>query len=1047
MKLRPKTSLEGGIAGWVRSSIQQNRLVLIAVAVLIMAGAYGLIRMNKNEFPSFVIKQGLVAGIYPGATAAEVEEQLTKPLEEMLMGFEEVNRESLSSVTKDGICYIYADLTCGQDKKDEVWSKIKLGLQTRRATLPAGVLAVAVLDDFSSVTSMLIAIESDDKGYGELQEVAGRLAERLRTLPALGSVSILGAQDEEIAVTIDRERMSAYGLNPTTLMLNYQTSALGIPAGTFNAGYTNAPIHVHSTVSSEREVAEKIVWGDPSGGVVRLKDIARIERRVKEPEQFVSYNGHTCLVLNIVMRPGNNIVLFGRDIERLLDEFTAELPASVVLSRVSDQPKVVEDSVYSFLTDLLISMLVVIAVMLLLFPLKSALIASSGLPVITAVTVAIMYFTGMELNTVTLASLIVVLGMIVDDSIITMDGYMNKLGQGLGRTDAACASAKELFVPTFTATLAISLMFFPAKYIISGYLGDFIKLFPWVIAIALMMSIVYAVTVVPILETHFIGESQTTRQNLISRMQQRLFRTIDTVYARAQSFCFRRPALTLAVGLGAVALGVWMFIHTNIQMMPLAARDHFVVEMEVQGGASTSRTQQLSDSLQHLMLQDSRVVSCTAFTGTGAPRFNATYTPILPSSATAQIIVKTTSVLATEALLRKFERQYEHIFPDALIRFKQMDYQAVVAPVEVTLKGADREALVAPADSIRAFMTSLTTELKWVHSDCADFRPTVEVILDDDEASRLGVNKGTLALALAGSFGGQSIATLWEGDTKVPVRLYSEGIGAGMDYETVASQLVPTALPGVSVPLRQVADVQPDWQPVQLGRAASVPSVTIRADMKNGRSQPAAMKKIQQYVKESVAPLLPEGTEVAYGGLSAMNRMVLPEIIWSFLAAVAVLFVFLLFHFRKVSVALLTMAMSMLCLFGASFGLWVFRLDFGMTAVLGLISLVGIIVRNGILMYEYAEDQRSRQGVDVKTAAMEAGKRRMTPIFLTSCTTALGVLPMVLRGDLLWQPMGVVICFGTLLSIGLIVLIMPVSYWQLFKGASHNEKRRMKDEE
>jgi multidrug efflux pump subunit AcrB len=525
-------------------------------------------------------------------------------------------------------------------------------------------------------------------------------------------------------------------------------------------------------------------------------------------------------------------------------------------------------------------------------------------------------------------------------------------------------------------------------------------------------------------------------------MQQRLFRTIDKVYARAQAFCFRRPALTLGMGLVAIALGVWMFLHTNIQMMPLAARDHFVVEMEVQGGAGTSRTQQLSDSLQHLMLQDARVVSCTAFTGTGAPRFNATYTPILPSSATAQIIVKTTSTLATEALLRKFERQYEHVFPDALIRFKQMDYQAVVAPMEVTLKGSDREALVAAADSIRAYMASLT-ELKWVHSDCADFRPTVEVTLDDDEASRLGVNKGTLALALAGSFGGQSIATLWEGDTKVPVRLYSEGVGEGMDYETVSNQLIPTALPSISVSLRQVAEVQPDWQPVQLGRVSSMPSVTIRADMKNGQSQPAAMKKVKQYVQERVVPILPEGTKVVYGGLSAMNKMVLPEIVLAFIAAVAVLFIFLLFHFKKVSVAVLTMAMSMLCLFGASIGLWVFRLDFGMTAVLGLISLVGIIVRNGILMYEYAEEQRFEQGVDVKTAAMEAGKRRMTPIFLTSCTTALGVLPMVIRGDLLWQPMGVVICFGTLLSIGLIVLIMPVSYWQLFK----NEKGRMKNEE
>ena len=1031
---QPKEGLKGGIASWVRASISQHTLVYIVVLVLIGVGIFGLTDMKKNEFPTFVLKQGLVAGIYPGATAAEVEEQLTKPLEETLFSFDEVDRSATHSVTKDGICYVYTDLTCSQAKKDEVWSKIRLRLQARKATLPAGVLAVAVLDDFSSLSTMLIAIESDDKGYTELQQIAERLCTRLRSMPEMAAVSVIGSQDEEIAVTLDRERLSTYGIDPAALFLNYQASSFALPAGTFNAGYVNAPIHVQGTVGSEREVAEKIVWSDPSGGIVRLRDIATVERRVKAPTQFVSYNGHTCLIVSVEMRPDNDIVAFGHEVNRHLTDFAADLPESVRISRVSDQSKVVEDSVYSFLTDLLISMLVVIAVMLLLFPLKSALIASSGLPVITAVTVAIMYVTGMDLNTVTLASLIVVLGMIVDDSIITMDGYMNKLSSGMGRVDAACSSARELFMPTFTATLAISLMFFPTKYIIQGYLGDFVKLFPWVIAIALMMSIVYAVTVVPSLETHFIGEAKSTRRSLVTRMQHRLFRTIDRLYARAQGFCFRRPLLTLGGGVLAVALGVWMFFQTNIQMMPMAARDYFVVEMELQGGAGIGRTQQLADSLVQLFLKDQRVTSCTTFTGTGAPRFTATYMPILPSEATAQIIVHTTSTQTTDAMLKVYESKYEHIFPEALIRFKQMDYQAVESPISITLRGESREALLPAADSIRAFMATLDTELKWVHSDCAGTRPTVEVTLDDDEATRLGISKGTLSLALAGAFGGETVATLWEDGHQVPVCIYSEGIGEGMDYEAVGAQLVPTSIPGISVPLRQVATVEPGWRPVKLGRDEGHPSVTVYADMKYGQSQPVAMKKVQQYIKTNVAPTLPAGTEIIYGGLTSMNKAVIPEVILSFLAAVAVLFIFLLFHFRKVSVAVLTMVMSLLCLFGASFGLWVFRLDFGLTAALGLISLVGIVVRNGILMYEYAEEQRFVHGIDVRTAAMEAGKRRMTPIFLTSCTTALGVLPMVIRGDLLWQPMGVVICFGTLLSIGLIVLIMPVSYWQLFKN-------------
>ena len=1029
-----KVQSRGGIGAVVRFSITHKKMLYAIVIGMAVAGIYGLVHMKKNEFPTFVIKQGLVAGIYPGATAAEVEQQLTKPLEETLFAFKEVSREATRSVTKDGICYIYTDLTCNQKLKDEVWSKIKLSLQARKATLPAGVLAVAVLDDFSDVSSILLAVESDDKGYTELQDIAERLCTTLRSLPQTAGVTIIGGQEEEIAVTIDRERLSAYGLDATKLFLDYQTASLQLPAGTYSTTYTNAPIHVHGTVGSEREVAEKIVWSDPSGAVVRLKDIATVERRCKKPSQFVSYNGHASLILSVVMRPDNNIVAYGHAVDEKLAAFSQELPESVTLTRVSDQPKIVEESVYSFLTDLLISMLVVITVMLLLFPLRSALIASSGLPIITAVTVAIMFLTGMDLNTVTLAGLIVVLGMIVDDSIITMDGYMVKLGQGMSRIDAACASARELFMPTFTATLAISLMFFPCKHIISGYLGDFIKLFPWVISIALMLSIVYAVTVVPSVETRFIAQATSTRQNLVSRMQQVLFRTIEGVYAKAQAYCFRHPTLTLSGAVVAVLLGVWMFLHTNIQMMPMAARDHFVVEMEVQGGASIDRTQLLSDSLQHILLRDPRVTSCTAFTGTGAPRFAATYTPILPSSATAQIIVHTVSTQATEAVLKEYEARYEHLFPEALIRFKQMDYQAVDAPIAVTLKGEDRSAMQAAADSIRAYMASLNGELKWVHSNCDDFRPSVEVVLDDDEAARLGISRSTLSLALAGSFSGMAVASIWEEGRQVPVTLYTDGIDDNMDYSVLGSQLVATALPGVSVPLRQVAEVQPDWQPMQLDRQAGVPALTVWGDMKFGHSQPVTMKKVQRYVHSHIEPLLPDGITVEYGGLSSTNEAVIPEIIWSFIAAVAVLLLFLVFHFGKLSVAVLTLVMSLLCLFGASLGLQIFGLDFGLTAVLGLISLVGIIVRNGILMYEYAEEQRFQHGVDVKTAAMEAGKRRLTPIFLTSCTTALGVLPMVLRGDLLWQPMGVVICFGTIFSIFLIVLIMPIGYWQLFKN-------------
>ena len=1023
-------------ANIIKGFIAHRRVIYVIVIALVLVGITGLFYINKDEFPSFEIKQGLVAGIYPGATPGQVEEQLTMPLEDILFSFTEVDRENTRSYSRDGICYIYVDLAVPAAKKNEVWSKIKLKLDAAKVTLPPGVLAVTVLDDFSAVSSLLIAMESPDKGYTEMYDYAEELSRRLRRIPELASVSIVGAQTEEIAVTVDLEKLSAYGISPSSLMFDYYTSSLYAPSGSFETDYVKSPVYVTGALASEREVEEKIVYSDPAGNIVRLGDIAEVERRYKEPASLVNYNGHTAIVLSVEMRLDNDIVAFGREVDEVLEEFAETLPDSVSLSRITDQPKVVGKSVLSFLRDLVISMLVVIFVMLLLFPMKSALIAGSGVPVCTAVALAVMFVAGIDLNTVSLAALIVVLGMIVDDSIITMDGYMDKLGRGMSQTDAAAASARELFTPMFMATAAISVMFFPIKGIITGYLGDFVKTFPWVVAIALSASLAYAMLVVPSLEVRYIRSSRPEKTGWFGRIQAKFFDGMQKGYERAQGVCFRHPKLTLLAGLAAVGLGVLMFSRLNVQMMPMAARDCFAVEIYLDANARLDDTRQVSDSLQSILLNDSRVTSVTAFLGTSSPRFNATYAPQLPASNYAQFIVNTVSNKATEEVLKDFEGRYEHYFPRALIRFKQMDYQAVTSPVAVTVKGADHDELAAVADSIRKFMYTLDDMLKWVHSDSDDCIAAVDVNINPEEAARLGVNRTLLSLSLSGSLNGRTIAEFMEDGRKIPVNLYGSSVNDEMDYDVLANQMVPSSVPGVSVPLRQVADISPAFMPWQYARTSGEESITVGADMKYGCSQPVAMKKIKAYIESEIEPHLPEGITVSYGGLSSMNGTVGPEIFLSFVCAVAVLFFFLLFHFKKMSLAVLTLVLSTLCLFGASFGMWIFNLDFGLTSVLGLISLVGIIVRNGIIMFEYAEELRFGRGYAVKDAAEEAGKRRMRPIFLTSCTTALGVLPMILSGDALWMPMGVVICFGTLLSIFLITLIMPVSYWQIFARSS-----------
>ena len=1020
--------------GIISGSIQRQKIVWVVVAIIVAFGIYALVDMKKDEFPAYSYPQGIVAGIYPGANAEEVEAQLTKPLEELLFTIPEVDRKNTYSVSKEGVCYLYLMLDQHLTDYARVWTKVRNKINESKATgFPAGVLAIAVIDDFGNTSSLLIAMESPDKTYREMHDYTVDLTRRLRDIPETGNVHVMGEQNEEIAVTVNREKLSFYGISPNTLMLQYASQGFLTTSGTMESSGFDLPLHIENPIVTEEELEEQIIYSDAAGNIVRLRDVATVERRLAKPSKVVNFNGHDALIISVEMRKGFNIVAYGKEVNKVLSEFKKTLPDSVQLYRITDQPKVVQKSVSSFLRDLLISMIVVIAVMLLLFPIRTALIASSGLPICTAMSIGLMYLFGIELNTVTLAALIVVLGMIVDDSIINIDGYIDKLSQGYKPFDAAVNSAKELFMPMLIATGAIACMFFPMTRIIKGPLGDFVQLFPWTVAFSLMASLAYAMLVIPSLEIMFIRPDDKPKHNGFLRAQTKFFGFLQGLYDKLQSHCFNHPLFTIGMGIGSIVLGILMFLALNVQMMPNAERNCFAVEIRLPEGSSLEATMRISDSLQHMMLTDRRVTSVTAFIGETAPRFHATYAPSIPANNLSQLIVNTTSKQTTEDLLKEWDDRYAYYFKEAHVRFRQLDYQAVSTPMEVFVFGDDYTQTAPVAQKIKDYMLSLDRELRWVHTDYDEFLPSVKVTMKPEECARLGITKTVLSLDLATGLNGQPLTTVWEDNRSLPVKLYAAQNYDPDNYETIENQVIPTMVPGTNVPLRQVADIHPDWHPATLVHHNGKNAITVAADMKFWKSHTASMKKVQHYIDTEVRPYLPEGVSIEYGGLSSLNTMVIPQLIKSLIAAILVMLAFLVAYFKKLNLALLTLCSSSLCMFGAFFGEWLFGLDFGMTSLLGVVSLIGIIVRNGIVMYEYAETLRTDEGLPAKEAAMKAGSRRMRPIFLTSATTALGVLPMIIARNPLWMPMGVVICFGVVLSMVIILAVMPVMYWQIFR--------------
>ena len=1020
----------------IEGAMRRHGLVMALFLGLMAFGIWSLPKMNKDEFPQFTIRQGLVVALYPGATAEEVEQQVTIPLEDYINSFEAVDKKLTYSRSEDGMAYLYIMLRMEVSDNEKAWSKIRAGLPLLQKTqMPAGVLQTVLIDDFGNTSSLLIAVESAERSPRELEEYAKQICSQLRTIPEMGKLRVMGQQTEEIAITIDAERLSQYGINPTALQAQMALQGLRTVGGESDV---QGALQVVIPYLSEYEMQEQIVWTDPvTGATIRLKDLASVERRYQTSKQYVEFNGEPCLILNLEMVPGNNIVAFGQEVDRQLAEAAALLPPDIQFHRITDQPKVVNDSVFSFLRDILISIVVVIAVMLMLFPLRTALVAATGLPVCTAICIGLMYVTGIELNTVTLAALIFVLGMIVDDSVIVIDGYTNYLDRRHSRWYSANVSTSLLFVPMSLATMAICGMFFPMTHIITGPLGEFVQLFPWAVLYALVASIFYATWVTPFLSFYFIRERKPEDLNLVERIQNRFFAWLQGAYKKALQTCFNHPAIVWCMLGGATLTGILlMLFQLNLQLLPKAEREFFAVEIHLNDGATPEESAVVTDSLANILRRDSRIESVTSFIGQSSPRFHATYTPQPPAPNYAQLIVNTKSSKATAQVLREYTGKYENYFPNAYARFKQLDYQASKNPLEVRVRGEQWEDLAPYADSILQYM-SQQPELQWVHSEYDNITASTRIVLKPDEATQLGITQTMLSLYLREATQGATITTLYEGSYGVPVVLYTKGAGA-MSIDELKDMQVPTAIPGVWVPLRQVASLEPNWHHAALERRNAVRTITIGADLRGSTSQVSAEKKVREWINSHITNL-PEGVSIVYGGLTEINALIVPQILWSVVAALAVMLVLLLYHFGKIGLALLTLSSAILCLFGSMTGLAIFNLDISITAVLGIVSLIGIIVRNAIMMYEYAEDARKYKHLTYREAAYQAGLRRMRPVFLTSATTALGVLPMIIAATSLWMPMGVVICFGTIFTLPLTVTILPVVYWKVYQHKDETE--------
>ena len=1028
---------------WLKWPLEHYSISLLIICILFVLGIFGMWDMPKDEFPHATIRQGVVVAVYPGATTEEVEQQVARPLERYIFTFGEVNRVKTTTTSQNGMCIVMVKLNDDVNNKDEVWSKIKHGLNGFKAQLPSGVLAIVVNDDFGNTSALLIAIESGQRSYRELKEYSDDLSDRLRRIPSVANVKLFGEQKEQISLYIDRQRLQAYGIGQQMLFSRLQAQGITTIAGSISDEDQQVPIHVEAQEKSEEEIANQIIFSDPvSGKVARVRDVARVVREYEPMSSRIEQDGHPCVLLSMEMTPGNNVVQYGQEVDKVLNEFRMnELPEDVNVTRIADKPKVVAMSVSDFLRDLLISMLIIILVMMVLFPLRSAIVAAITIPLTTFVSVSMMYMAGIELNIVTLAALIVVLGMVVDNAIVVIDGYLEYLGKGYDPKKAAIDSAKQYFMPMLLATICICAIFYPFLITMKGMFHDCLEDFPITITINLMVSLLLAVTVIPFLETRIIKPDKVnTNGNAITNWVQR-------TYDKVLDFTFAHPWVTIGSGIAVILLSSLIAPTLKIRLFPYADRDQFAVEIFLPDGKGMAETELVADSVQHVLEKDERITGITGFIGCSSPRFMDAYAPQMAGKNYAQFIVNTKSDKATLELLSKYQPMLGEAFPNAYVKFKRLDYLEV-PELEYRFYGDNLDSLHIVAERLMERMREMP-ELEWVHTDYFQPYPVINVTLDPVTSAQLGITRTTAQLALSATSSDLRVGQIWEGNYELPIVVKDD---ADMTFSDIANLGIASPMSIVSsgvqqtnstVPLRQIAKVGPKWSESRILHRGGERCITVTAQFIQGVFTAPVEKEIARIMEEEIE--LPQGVRSEVGGEIEYGDEALPQIYGGIIIAMIIVFFFLLFNFKKYGITTICMVALALMTPGALIGLGLMNRALGLTSIFGLITLMGMIMRNEILIFEHAIDlinkyvaehgdwtvDRKAYNEAVRQAAYDAGKRRMVPIFLTTATTAVGVVPMIIAQSSFWMPVGVTIFAGGIGSLIMVVTMLPVIYWKV----------------
>ena len=1004
------------LAEW---AIRHKQIVYFFIIAIITGGLWSYFHLGRSEDPDFTIRQAVVTAAWPGASAQQITQQVTDPLEKKLQDTKGL--DYIKSFTHDGKTVIYVNLKDSVPKEEMQtrWHEIRNLVNDEWGSLPSGVMGPYINDRFDDVYGSIYAITGDGFSYEEKRKYAENIRRRLTGVEDVQKVELLGVQKQEIYVEMDQNKLASFGMRPSDVFAMLQQQGAMMPAGMIHTDSRNVAIRVEGLLDTVESLKElPIHVGERS---FHLGDVASVTQMYADPETSLMYfNGKPAVGIAVSMAPGGNNLVLGKNLEREIEKEKAELPAGLDIEQVADQPSVVNDSIHEFTKSLLEAIVIVMAASFLSLGFWSGIVLALCIPVVVCASFIYMKWQGIDLHIVSLGTLIVSLGLLVDDAIIVIEMMQVKLEEGMDRLAAAQAAYKGCAKPMLAGTLITAAGFIPVGFAV-GQTAEYVGAFFWVIASTLLLSWVASIFVSPVLGYRFIRVKAGEKKSAFADRAYRLF-------YKAIAWCIRFKK-TVIIGTAAIFAGTVALIpFVNQEFFPDSVRPEIILDVNLPSGASIKETKEVMAGIADNLYGDNRVSSFSTYVGDSAPRFILLFDPLAPEDSHGQMILVARDSKVRDSLRDDTLAFIAEQYPDARAHARLITTGPPAEyPIMLRLSGKNVEDTAKFAKEAAA-LVSQYPGMKNVSMDWPEETPVVRLKIDQDKVRKLGGDNYSISRDLYVKLSGYKVAESYQGNQLVPISFRLEGSNAARLADL--SSLPVHVGSGRYVPLGEIADISYENETSTIWRRDLHPTITIRGEAGGDKTADSVVNELYDRTLKDFREHLPDGYTLEKGGAienseKSVQYLAAPVPIMIFL-----ILMILMFELDKIPLMVIAGITGPLGLIGAILSLFLTRQPMGFVSIVGMLALSGMVVRNSIILLDQIR-QHLADGKKPYDAVIESAALRFRPIMLSSVTDVLGFVPLI--PSPFWRPLAVSFIGGLLLATAIGLLVVPALYCWYYK--------------